>query len=74
MNPNNLTNEEVDERVLAAIRKGYGRAAQIEGAVFPDRTTSAETMRAIDRSLQRLRKRGHIALDGTPRRWKAAIP
>jgi hypothetical protein len=73
VNPNNLTNEEVDARVRTAIRSGKGRAAEIESAVFLGET-KREAMRAVDRALQRLRKRGHILLDGVPRRWKAVIP
>jgi hypothetical protein len=70
VNPNNLTNEDMDWCVLAAIRKGSGRAAEIEAAVFAVIGTSPATMRAVDRTLQRLRKRGAIELHGAPRRWR----
>ncbi len=50
--------EEMDAKVLEAVRAGVNRAGAVQGhlGLVPDQTA----MRLVDRSLQRLRKRGAI--------------
>jgi hypothetical protein len=50
-----MTNEELDARVLELIRSGVARAGFIR-----DRLSEGVSMRDVDKSLQRLRRRGFI--------------
>lgn len=64
-------NDKLDEQVMAAIKAGHGRAGDIEAALFGGKRSEA-TMRSVDRALQRLRKRGRIRFEGSPRTWRRA--
>jgi len=50
-----MTNEELDAKVLEAIRVGVSRAGLIR-----DGLDEGASMRDVDKSLQRLRRRGFI--------------
>ena len=50
-----MTNEELDANVLALIRSGVARAGSIR-----DRVSEGVSIRDVDKSLQRLRRRGFI--------------
>ena len=68
MTEKTYTNDELDVEVTDAIGQGYAHAGEIERFVYQGHTNHT-TMRSIDRTLQRLRKRGIIELVGKPRRW-----
>lgn len=57
-----MTNEELDAKVLESIKSGKTRASAVQ--VDLKMTPDAISMRALDRSLQRLRKRGAIKYGG----------
>lgn len=60
-----LTNAELDAKVLESIRSGKTRASAVQAHLLLGPTAG----RVLDRSLQRLRKRGVIQYDA--KGWKA---
>jgi len=64
-----LTNEELDAKVLESIRSGKTRAAAVQAHLL----LGPNAARALDRSLQRLRRRGLIEYGGpsTFTGWRA---
>lgn len=66
-----MTNEELDAKVLEAIRSGKTRAGAIQAHL---KMPGVHVMREMDRSLQRLRRRGLIEYGGegvATRGWRA---
>jgi len=62
--------EELDSMVFAEIWGGATRASSLE--FLADASNPSPSFRQIDRSLQRLRKRGKIRFMGPRRGWEVA--
>ena len=67
-----MTNEELDAKVFEMIRSGVARAALVR-----DRLSEGVSMRDVDKSLQRLRRRGFIVYGAASREtaffgWRVA--
>lgn len=62
-------NQALDDAVLAAVKNGSGTFTEIRTALA--KAGVEADYRAVDRSVQRLRRRDAIRFAGTPRRWRA---
>lgn len=71
MRASDIDNAAMDQNVLEAIRMDINTAGRIEDKLFGGETNGA-TMRAVDRSLQRLRKAGKIRYTAL-KRWAIAV-